>query len=57
MLISKSDLMDPNDISSEIIPPILPFSIASQDGGLQAVGLRGGISDWIPNILKILAGY
>jgi len=46
-----------NDISSEIIQPILPFFIASQGGRLQAVGLIGGISDGIPSILKIFAGY
>jgi MFS family permease len=46
-----------NDISSEIIQPILPLFITSLGGGPEAVGLIGGISDGIPSILKIFAGY
>lgn len=46
-----------NDISSEIIQPILPLFIASLGGGSMAVGLIGGISDGLPSILKVFAGY
>jgi MFS family permease len=46
-----------NDISSEIIQPILPLFIASLGGGGLAVGLIGGISDGLPSLLKVLAGY
>lgn len=46
-----------NDISSEIIQPILPLFIASLGGGSLAVGLIGGISDGLPSILKVFAGY
>jgi MFS family permease len=45
-----------NDISSEIIQPVLPLFIASLGGSSLAVGLIGGISDGLPSILKILAG-
>lgn len=46
-----------NDISSEIIQPILPLFITSLGGGGLALGLVGGISDGLPSILKIFAGY
>ena len=46
-----------NDISSEIIQPILPIFIASLGGGSMAVGLIGGISDGLPSLLKVLSGY
>ena len=46
-----------NDISSEIIQPILPLFIISLGGGPEAVGLIGGISDGVPSILKIFSGY
>ena len=45
-----------NDISSEIIQPILPLFIASLGGSSLAVGLIGGISDGLPSLLKLLAG-
>ena len=45
-----------NDISSEIIQPVLPIFIASLGGGGLAVGLIGGISDGLPSLLKVLAG-
>ena len=45
-----------NDISSEIIQPVLPLFIASLGGGSLAVGLIGGISDGLPSLLKVLAG-
>jgi len=46
-----------NDISSEIIQPILPLFIIYLGGGGVAVGLIGGLSDGIPSILKIFSGY
>ncbi|MGV8175134.1 MAG: MFS transporter [Methanothrix sp.] len=45
-----------NDISSEIIQPILPLFIASLGGGSLAVGLVGGFSDGLPSILKLFSG-
>jgi MFS family permease len=46
-----------NDISSEIIQPILPLFITLLGGGATAVGLIGGISDGLPSILQVFAGY
>lgn len=46
-----------NDLSSEIIQPILPLFIASLGGGALAVGLIGGISDGIPSLLQVFAGF
>jgi len=46
-----------NDISSEIIQPILPLFIATLGGSSIAVGMIGGLSDGIPSIFKIFAGY
>lgn len=46
-----------NDISSEIIQPILPLFIISLGGGSLAVGLVGGISDGLPSIIQVFSGY
>jgi len=46
-----------NDMSSEIIQPILPLFISSLGGGGLAIGLIGGISEGIPSLLKIYSGY
>jgi len=46
-----------NDISSEIIQPILPIFITSLGGGSLALGLIGGVSDGLPSILQVFAGY
>jgi MFS family permease len=46
-----------NDISSEIIQPILPLFITLLGGGATVVGLIGGISDGLPSILQVFAGY
>lgn len=46
-----------NDISSEIIQPILPLFITSLGGGAVAVGLIGGIADGLPSILQVFVGY
>ncbi|MDM7934431.1 MAG: MFS transporter [Methanothrix sp.] len=46
-----------NDISSEIIQPILPLLITSLGGGSLAVGLIGGLSDGLPSLLQLVSGY
>jgi len=46
-----------NDVSSEMITPILPMFITALGGGGVAVGLVGGIRDSVSSILKVLAGY
>ena len=46
-----------NDVSSEMILPILPMFIKSLGGAGLAVGLAGGLRDSIPSILNILCGY
>jgi len=45
-----------NDISSEIIQPVLPIFIATLGGGSLTIGLIGGISDGLPSIFKLFAG-
>lgn len=46
-----------NDLSSEIILPILPFFLKSLGTGYLGVGLIGGIIDGFSNIAKVLSGY
>jgi len=46
-----------NDMSSEIITPILPLFIASLGGAGIAVGLIGGIRESITSLLKVVSGY
>ncbi len=46
-----------NDISSEMIIPILPLFITTLGGAGLIVGLIGGIQDSISSILKVLSGY
>jgi len=46
-----------NDVSSEMILPILPMFIKSLGGAGLAVGLAGGLRDSIPSILNVLCGY
>ncbi|MCJ7445188.1 MAG: MFS transporter [Methanotrichaceae archaeon] len=46
-----------NDISSEIIQPVLPLFITSLGGGSLAVGLIGGVSDGLPSIISVFSGY
>ncbi|MDD1722752.1 MAG: hypothetical protein LUQ15_04640 [Methanothrix sp.] len=41
-----------NDISSEIIQPVLPLFIASLGGGTLAVGLVGGFSEGLPSLIN-----
>lgn len=46
-----------NDVSSEMIIPILPLFIAAVGGGGLIVGLIGGLQESIASIVKVLAGY
>jgi len=46
-----------NDLSSEMIMPILPMFLQSLGGGGQTVGLVSGFRDAVSNILKIFFGY
>ena len=46
-----------NDLSSEMIIPILPIFITALGGAVWIVGLIGGLQDSISSILKVLSGY
>lgn len=46
-----------NDLSSEMIMPILPMFLQSLGGGGQTIGLVSGFRDAVSNILKIFFGY
>jgi MFS family permease len=46
-----------NDLSSEMIMPILPMFLASLGGTGEVIGLVGGFRDSISNILKVFCGY
>jgi len=46
-----------NDLSSEMIMPILPMFITALGGAGLVVGLIGGLRDSVSSILKVLAGY
>lgn len=46
-----------NDLSSEIIIPVLPMFITALGGGGMAVGLTGGLRDSISSLLKVFSGY
>ena len=46
-----------NDLSSEIIMPILPMFIASLGGTGIAIGLIGGLRDSVTSLLKVFSGY
>ena len=46
-----------NDLSSEMIMPILPMFITALGGAGLVVGLIGGLRDSISSILKVFAGY
>jgi len=46
-----------NDMSSEIILPILPLFIESLGGAGFAIGLIGGMRDSVTSILKVFSGY
>jgi len=46
-----------NDLSSEMIMPILPMFITSLGGSSLVVGLIGGLRESISSILKVVSGY
>ncbi len=46
-----------NDVSSEMIMPILPMFLESLGAGGLVIGLLGGLRDGLGNILKMLFGY
>ncbi len=46
-----------NDISSEMIMPILPMFITTLGGAGFVVGLIGGVRDSVSSILKVFCGY
>jgi len=46
-----------NDLSSEMIMPILPMFIIALGGAGLIIGLIGGLRDSISSILKVFAGY
>ena len=46
-----------NDLSSEMIMPILPMFITALGGTGLIIGLIGGLRDSISSILKVFAGY
>ena len=46
-----------NDISSEIIMPILPIFLATLGGGAVVIGLLGGLEESVSGFFKILTGY
>ncbi len=46
-----------NDVSSEMIMPILPMFITALGGTSIWVGLIGGVRDSVASLLKVLGGY
>lgn len=46
-----------NDVSSEMILPLLPLFITSLGGSGLAIGLIGGLMQGLPEILKVFFGY
>ena len=46
-----------NDLSSEMIMPILPMFITALGGTGLIIGLIGGTRDSISSILKVICGY
>ena len=46
-----------NDMSSEMIMPILPMFITALGGTGLIIGLIGGLRDSISSILKVVCGY
>src|SRR3989344_302530 len=46
-----------NDISSEMIQPLLPLLISAIGGTGLTLGLIGGIIEGLPNIIKVGVGY
>jgi len=46
-----------NDLSSEMIIPILPMFITALGGAGLVIGLIGGLRDSISSVLKVICGY
>ncbi len=46
-----------NDLSSEMIMPILPMFLQSLGASGQIIGLLGGLRDSLSSILKLICGY
>jgi MFS family permease len=46
-----------NDLSSEMIMPILPMFLQSLGASGQLIGLVGGLRDSLSSILKVMCGY
>jgi len=46
-----------NDLSSEMIMPILPMFLKSLGGTGEVIGLVGGLRDSVSSILKVFCGY
>jgi len=46
-----------NDLSSEMIMPILPMFVKALGGSTLAIGLVGGLMESISSILKVFCGY
>lgn len=46
-----------NDVSSEMILPLLPLFITTLGGSGVAIGLIGGLMQGLPEILKVFSGY
>ena len=46
-----------NDLSSEMIMPVLPMFLQSLGASGQLIGLVGGLRDSLSSILKVLCGY
>ncbi len=46
-----------NDLSSEMIMPILPILITTLGGGGLAVGIIGGLRESIASLLKVICGW
>ncbi|WP_456478904.1 MFS transporter [Geoglobus ahangari] len=46
-----------NDMSSEIILPILPFFLRGFGAGYTGIGIVGGILDGFGNLVKVVSGY
>ncbi|MFH1832342.1 MAG: MFS transporter [bacterium] len=55
LLLGSSSLL--NDLSSEMITPILPLLITQLGGAGLAIGLIGGVREGFANILQLFAGY
>ena len=46
-----------NDLSSEIIHPLLPFFLKSMNATALGIGIVGGLLDGFGNVVKLFSGY